>query len=318
MAFDLEKFNRQTWAIATETVAQEVDKFNKNSNNVIVLSAKPFEGDFDIRASFKGIAGLVRHRDVENGTNTITSKRLEQHKNVAVKVAAGTPEILWQPAQYQWILQNPENGAVVIGTQLGRAMLADMLNTGIKAGVSALKGNSEVVENGTAKAIDFAVMTKGASRFGDRASSLAAWVLHSGALSQLQLNALNNNERLFSYENVNVFKDPFGRILIVTDSPDLTYNDSGVKYNTLGLTEGGIVVSTQDDFYSVIVPKTGTENISNAYQAEWSYGLSVKGYSWDMTAGGNNPNAGTLATPTNWKKTATSSKDTAGVLLQTQ
>lgn len=318
MAFDLEKFNRQTWTMATETIAQEVDKFNAQSNNVIQLVAKPFSGDFDIEASFKAIGSLVRHRDVNNGTNPISSARLTQHKNAAVKIAAGTPEILWEAAQYAWVQQDQANAAVVIGEQLGKALMADMLNTAIKAGVSAIKGNTEALENATTSKLDFVALTKGASRFGDRSSAIGAWVMHSGALTNLHLNALGNTERLFTYDTVNVYRDAFGRVIIVTDSPDLTYDDSGVRYNTLGLTEGGIIVSNQNDFNSVIVNKTGAENITYAYQAEWSYGASVKGYSWDTATGGANPNAGTLATPTNWKKTATSIKDTAGVLVQSQ
>lgn len=314
--FDLEKFNKQTWLIATETIGQEVEKFNAQSNGVLQLVPKPFEGDFDIEASFKLLSGLVRRRDVENGQNKIDSTRLSQHKKVAVKIAAGTPEILWENAQYAWVKQNPQTASVVIGEQLAKAILADMLNAGIKAGVAAIKSNTKAVEDATTKPIDFATLTKGASRFGDRSSSISAWVMHSGALSQLHLNALANSERLFTYDSVNVLRDPFGRVLIVTDSPDLLHETT--KFNTLGLTEGGIIVSTQNDFNSVIVPKTGQENITNAYQAEWSYATSVKGYSWKTTAGGNNPNAGALATPTNWEQIATDTKDTAGVLIQTQ
>lgn len=188
-----------------------------------------------------------------------------------------------------------------------------MLNTAIKCGVSAIKGNTALVEGDGTTALDFASLTKGASRFGDRSQAIGAWVMHSGALTNLQLKALGNNERLFTYENVSVLRDPQGRLFIVTDCPDLV--DESTKHNILGLTEGGLIVHNQNDFNSVIVPKTGTENITNAYQAEWSYGASVKGYTWDMTAGGANPNAGALATPTNWKKTASSDKDTAGVLV---
>lgn len=312
MAFDLVKFNQETHLVMTETIAQQVDLFNAQSNGTIQLVAKPFQGDFDVASSFKAIGGISRHRDVENGQNTISSVRLTQHKNVAVKIAAGTPEILWEAAQYNWTMQNPQLAAIKIGEQLGRATIADMLNTSIKCGVAALKNNTAVVEGDGTAALDFASLTKGASRFGDRSQAIGAWVMHSGALTNLQLKALGNNERLFTYENVSVLRDPQGRLFIITDCPDLVDSD---KHNILGLTEGGLVINNQNDFNSVIVPKTGKENITNAYQAEWSYAASVKGYTWDMTAGGANPNAGALATPTNWKKTASSDKDTAGVLV---
>ena len=313
MAFDLAKFNQETHLVMTETIAKQVDLFNAQSNGTIQLVAKPFKGDFDVASSFKAIANLVRHRDVNNGQNSIASARLTQHQNAAVKVAAGTPEILWEAAQYNWTMQNPQLAAIKIGEQLGRASFADMLNTAIKCGVSAIKGNTAVVEGDGSAALDFASLTKGAGRFGDRSQAIGAWVMHSGALTNLQLKALGNNEKLFTYETVSVLRDPQGRLFIITDCPDLV--DGNTKHNIMGLTEGGLIINNQNDFNSAIVAKTGTENITNAYQAEWSYAASVKGYTWDMTAGGANPNAGALETPTNWKKTATSDKDTAGVLV---
>lgn len=64
MAFDLQVFNKQTQLALTETVDQAIEKFNAASGGAIILQNKPAEGDFDIRASFKGIAGLVRRRNV--------------------------------------------------------------------------------------------------------------------------------------------------------------------------------------------------------------------------------------------------------------
>lgn len=318
MAFDLTKFNKETYTVLTETVAQNVAALNEQSGGAIQLIAKPFRGDFDVEASFKAMAGLVRRRDVNNGQNAISSARLQHHNKTAVKVASGTPEILWESAQYKWVQQDPSLAAITIGEQLAKATVADMLNAGIRCGVAAIKSNTAVVSDATSAVIDFKAMTKAAQLFGDRSSAIRAWVMHSGAVTGLYLNALSNNERLFTYENVVVYRDPFGRVIIVTDSNDLTFDKSGTRYNTLGLTEGGITVSSQNDFNSVIVPKTGKENITNAYQAEWSYGVSVKGYGWKVSSGGSNPNDTALATSTNWEKVATSHKDTAGVLLQSQ
>lgn len=319
MPFDLVKFNQQTYTVMTETLDQDVQKFNTASGGAINLVAKPFKGDFDIEASFKAIANLVRRRNVDSNT-AIASARLEQHKKVAVKVATGTPEILWTPAQYAWTLQNPELAAIKTGEQLARASLADMLNTAVKCTVAALKGNTDLVYDATATTLDFKALTVGASKFGDRSGAIKAWVMHSGAQTNLYLNALGNIERLFSYESVNVIRDPFGRIIVVTDAPDLTYMTTGiapkVAFNTLGLVDGGAVINNQNDFNSVIVPKTGKENIEQAYQAEWSYSSSVLGYTWDTTNGGASPTDTALGTSTNWDKIATSNKDTAGVLVQ--
>ncbi|OOF48209.1 hypothetical protein BKK54_11130 [Rodentibacter genomosp. 1] len=315
MSFDLQVFNKQTQVALTETVDQDIEKFNEASGGTIVLQNAPVEGDFDIRASFKAVAGLVRRRNAY-GQGTVEAKRLEQLLNVAVKVAAGTPPLEYEPQQYHWILKNPELAAITIGQQLAKARLADMLNTAVLGGVAAIGGNTKTVLDDKAQAPTFRTLNKGAALFGDRSGSLKAWVMHSTTLHSLFENALTNTERLFNYDNINVVRDPFGRVFVVTDSPALVNADG--SYNTLGLVENAILVGGNNDFNSVILPKVGGENIGATYQAEWTYNLGILGYKWDMTAGGKSPNDTALGTSTNWEKSATFDKDTAGVLVKTK
>ncbi|OOF56147.1 hypothetical protein BKK56_03960 [Rodentibacter genomosp. 2] len=315
MSFDLQVFNKQTQVALTETVDQDIEKFNEASGGTIVLQNAPVEGDFDIRVSFKAVAGLVRRRNAY-GQGTVEAKRLEQLLNVAVKVAAGTPPLEYEPQQYHWILKNPELAAITIGQQLAKARLADMLNTAVLGGVAAIGGNTKTVLDDKTQAPTFRTLNKGAALFGDRSGSLKAWVMHSTTLHSLFENALTNTERLFNYDNINVVRDPFGRVFVVTDSPALVNTDG--SYNTLGLVENAILVGGNNDFNSVILPKVGGENIGATYQAEWTYNLGILGYKWDMTAGGKSPNDTALGTSTNWEKSASFDKDTAGVLVKTK
>lgn len=315
MSFDLQVFNKQTQLALTETVDQDIEKFNDASGGTIVLQNAPVEGDFDIRASFKAVAGLVRRRNAY-GQGTVEAKRLEQLLKVAVKVAAGTPPLEYEPQQYNWILKNQELAAITIGQQLARARLADMLNTAVLGGVAAIGGNTKTVLDDKSQAPTFRTLNKGAALFGDRSGSLKAWVIHSTTLHTLFENALTNTERLFNYDNINVVSDPFGRVFVITDSPALVNADG--SYNTLGLVENAILVGGNNDFNSVILPKVGGENIGATYQAEWTYNLGILGYKWDMTAGGKSPNDTALGTSTNWEKSATFDKDTAGVLVKTK
>jgi hypothetical protein len=166
----------------------------------------------------------------------------------------------------------------------------------------------------------FNALNAGAAKMGDRSGALRAWVLHSTTIHNLYDNALTNAERLFTYEGINVVRDPFGRVFVVTDAPDLADSSggSGTKYNTLGLVENAIVVNDSNDFNAVIQPVTGKENLGAVYQAEWSYGVALKGYAWDMANGGKSPSDVKLGTGSNWDKVATSNKDTAGVLVVTK
>lgn len=316
MAFDLQVFNKQTYLSMTETVAQDVEKFNQASAGAIQLISNPFQGDFDMEASFKQIEGLVRRRNAY-GNGTIAAKRLTQILDVAVKVAAGTPPIQYEKQQYLWIKQNPELAALTIGEQLAKAKIADMLNAGILSGASAIGGNSAMVEGDGTAAATFRLQNKGAARMGDRSSAIRAWVMHSTTMHNLFDNALSNAENLFRYDGVNVIRDPFGRLFVVTDSPALSVTTTGTIYNTLGLVEGAIVVNDSNDFNAELVPSTGKDNIEYTYQAEWSYGVGVKGYAWDTATGGKSPTDAAIGTSTNWDKIATDNKDTAGVLIKT-
>lgn len=314
MPFDLQVFNQQTYTVMTETTDQDVKKFNEASGGAIVLFNKPFSGDFDIKTAFQSIAGLVRRRNA-HGSGTVQAVQLKEMLDVAVKVAAGTAPTEWQAQQYNWTLRNPELAAITLGEQLAKARLADMLNTGIAAGVAAISGNAAMIHDASSAPPSFNVLNSGSAKMGDRSSSLKAWVLHSTTMHNLYGNALTNANQLFTYDGVNVLRDPMGRLFVVTDAPALFASN---VYHTLGLVENAIAVNDNNDFNAVLENKTGDENIKSVYQAEWSFGVAVKGYAWDMAVGGKSPTDAAIGTPTNWKKNATSNKDTAGVLIKTQ
>lgn len=317
--FDLTVFNAQTYTAMTETIDQQINVFNEASGGAIILSNKPFAGDFSIETAFKMIEQLVRRRNVYDDS-AIDHKRLAQMLGVAVKVAAGTYPIDWTPAEYTWTMQNPELAALTIGEQLAKAKIADMLNAAITALVAAMKGNSKIVMDKSAENINFRTMNRAAGLFGDRQAAITTWLMHSTTRTDLVDNALANSENLFNYQQVNVWRDPQGRLFIVTDSPSLyeektVGEETDLQYYSLGLTPGAAAVWDQNDFDAVLEKKTGFNNLKATYQAEWSYGVNLKGYAWNEAEGGGSPSDAAIATPANWKKTMTSHKDTAGVLL---
>lgn len=326
MAFDLAKFNSQVYTAMTEVADQQVNAFNEQGNDALMLvpSSKNM-GDFTIEASFKLIAGLVRRRDVNNGTTAVTAKRLEQLKKASVKVAAGTPPITFEPAQYRWILESPERAAIMIGEQLATAMVQDQLNAAIRSLVAAMLGNSDVnndISAATVKTASIASLTDTAAKFGDRMASIRAWVVHSKVMNDIWQNAIANAGQLFRFGDVAIMTDQFGRRFIVTDSPALSVTSgsgstAATSYYTLGLAEQAALVEPNNDFDATMVDSTGKENIQRTYQAEWSFNVGLLGYGWDTAAtSASCPNDTALGTSANWKKTATSNKDTAGVILK--
>lgn len=314
---DLAVFSEYTYSAMTEVIAQQIELFNTASRNTMVLSTQAHQGDYSDTAFWGKVSGLVRRRNAY-GSGAVSEKTMQHLTDTMVKVAGGTPPVRLDPGQFRWIQRNPEEAGAALGQQLAQDMLADMLNTGLMGGYAALSQVAAVIHDGTAGTMTAGLLNTGLGKFGDRRGDVAAWFMHSKPVTDFYGNAINNANNLFTYGTVNVVTDPFGNLFIVTDSPALLTSGTPDTYHSLGLVAGAITVDQNDDFDDNYETKNGDENIIRTYQAEWSYNLGVKGFAWDKTNGGKSPTDAALATATNWDQYATSDKDLAGVIVDTQ
>lgn len=321
---DLAVYSEYAYSAMTEVLAQQVELFNAATDGAITLQPAAVQGDFSDVAFWQKISGLVRRRNAY-GSGAVSEKVLEHLTDTMVKVAAGTPPIRIDPGMFRWIQRSPEEAGVVLGQQLAKDTLADMLNIGVGAANAALTNEASNVFSATAltsKVASFLYLNSAQAKMGDYAQQIVAWIMHSTPLFSLYANALTNAQQLFVYGTVNVARDPWGRILVATDSPNLVSlntvpDPDEYTYSTLGLVRGGLVVQQNNDFDANEETKNGDENITRTYQAEWSYNLGIKGFAWDKGNGGKSPNDAAILTGTNWDKYATSTKDLAGVVLKT-
>lgn len=314
---DFAVFSEWAYSGFQEALDYNIDLFNAAAAGAIVLRSKSHVGDFSDEAFWKRIEGLVRRRNVY-GNATLAEVNLEMIVDTMVKVAGGTPPVRMDPAWFEWIQREPEEGGALYGRQLAVDMLADMLNTGIMAFVSASVAEADVYLDATDDFMTWATFNDAQALFGDRSQAIRVWVMHSSPLFKLWGNALANAESLFTFGTVNVKTDPFGRPIVITDAPSLINDDVPVTYYTLGLTPAAIVVDQTDDFTSNVETSNGNENIKRTVQSEWSFELGLKGYAWDKTNGGKSPNDAALAVSTNWDRIVTSHKDLGGVVVETQ
>lgn len=310
-------FNQYAHASMLEVLAQQIQLFNAASRGGLVLKSAKNDGDFSDESMWARIGGLVRRRNAY-GSGAVTPIAPSNLVNTSVKVAAGTPPVKLDTSMLAWIGRNPKEAGVVVGRQLAEDMLGDMVNTGILCLASALNAITAVKHSATGGVLALTGLITGASKFGDRADDIRAWLMHSKPQFDLYGGAAANSTSLFSYGTINVQQDGFGRVFIVSDSPSLVVAGTPDNYRTIGLAAGGVTVEQNPDFNAVTVDKTGDENLSKEFQAEWSYNLSVKGFTWDKTNGGASPNNAALGTSSNWDRTATSHKDLGGVLVVTQ
>lgn len=307
-------FSDFLYGAATEELAQQVELFNAASANTLVLRTQANVGDYSHDISYGLIASMMRRRNAY-GAGAVSAVNVGQIDQIGVKVAGGTAPVLFEPQQFSWIQRSPQEAGVVIGAQVARGILADQVNTAIKAAVAACSQTAThkvaaITTGGLAGAVN--------TVFGDRASAVQAWFVHSAGMNAFQQSLINSTSfaLAYTYGTVNVFTDAFGRRFVVTDCPSL-YVTSGspAVIRALGLTTNGVIVEDNGDYDSVLQELTGNENIQRQFQAEYTFNLKLKGYQWDTTNGGKSPTDAAIATQTNWDQIATSVKDTAGLLV---
>lgn len=319
---DLQVFSEFAYSASTEVLAQQVQKFNGASQGALVLRSDSNVGDFDDNVLWKKLSGLVRRRNAY-GTGAVAEKVLQHLLDTSVKVAAGTPPVRIDPGMLKWIQRSPEEAGVVIGQQLAGDRLGDMLNSAALIGRVALGNVAGVIHDvsaltGGAELTSLSSLNVATSKFGDRAQDIVAWLMHSKPLFDVYGQAITNANQLFTFGNVQVRQDGFGRMFVVTDSPNLVVAGTPTTYHTLGLVPGAIVIEENGDYTDNIASLNGDENITRSWQAEWSYNAGIKGFAWDKVAGGKSPNDAAIGAGGNWDQYATSIKDLAGVKLISQ
>lgn len=314
---DLQVFSEWAYDGFQEALDYNVDLFNSGSEGGIVLRSVSHVGDYSEEAFWKRLDGLVRRRNAY-GNATLTPINLAMLTDVMVKIAGGTPPVNVPPSQFEWIRRNPQEGGALYGRQLAVDMVADMVNTGIMALVSATSVEPEVFLDASGHNLAYTDFNDGQALFGDRAGQIKTWVMHSAPLFHLFGTNLANTTNLFSFGTVNVRTDPFGRRIIISDAPSLVEQGTPDLYYTLGLTTAAVVVDQNDDFTTNTETTNGNENIQRTIQSEWSYNLGLKGYAWDKTSGGKSPNDAALAMSTNWDRISTSHKDLGAVVILSQ
>ena len=317
---DLQVFSEKLYDSYLETLSYQLELFNAATQGGLVLTTGAMQGDFETKALWSRIPNLVRRRNVYDPTATLTPTKLGMKSASKVKVAGGTNPVELDSYQFTWIRKSPEEAAMVMSKQLAEDSMADMVATAINAFVAAIGAQATNVYDGSAGVASLAGLNSAASKMGDRSQDILCWVMNSKSAFDIWGAAIVNANNLFTYGTVNISRDAMGRPIVITDNPALVnLTPTPDIYRTLGLTSGAVVVEQNDnDFQSEIVPGVGKQNISKTFQAEWTFNLSVKGFTWDMTNGGASPSDAAIATATNWDKVATSHKDLAGILANFQ
>lgn len=312
---NMKVFNQYIMPATIETLGQMVEKFNAQSNGAIRLTTEGFDGDFYQESFFAAIHSAQRRVDRYASQSSASATDLTQLQKNGVKVAGGFGPIRFEPSQLTWLQKPTAEGIEVASRNFAEALLKDQLNTAIAALVAAIEnqGAATTVDVSATDPVTYATMNSANALFGDNSSNIVANVLNGASYHKLISQNLTNGAQLFVAGNVQVV-DILGRPLIVTDAPALYEAGTPNQSKVLGLVDGAAVVYDGGDVISNIETSNGQTRIETTMQVDYSFGVALKGYSWDTANGGKSPTDAELATGTNWDKVATDIKHTAGVL----
>jgi hypothetical protein len=319
MLSHMKVFNDFVMPATIETLAQMIEKFNAASAGAIRLSSEGFTGDFFQESFFAALSAAGRRVDRYASNTDAPRTDLTELQHSTVKVAGGFGPIVYEPSQMSWLERPTVQGVEVASRFFAQLMLKDMLNTGIMAAVAALE-NQATVKNDVsavspAQAITYSALNGAHAKFGDSSDSIVANVMTGAVAHRLIGQNLTNAERLFQAGNVTVI-DILNKAAVITDAPALYETVSGGSdlEKVLTLADGAITVHDASDIVTNIQTDNGKIRIETTIQMDYSFGLGLKGYTWDETYGGASPTDEDLATGSNWDLVASDIKHSAGTI----
>lgn len=311
---DMQVFNQYIMPATIETLAQMVDKFNAASANSIRLTTEGFDGDFLQESFFASIHAAQRRVDRYAANGAAATTDLTQLKHSSVKIAGGFGPIRYEPSELTWLRKPTSEGIEVASRNFAEALLKDQLNTAIAALVAAISNQASATNDVSATAgLTYNAINDSHAKYGDHSGNLVSQIMTGAMYHKLIGNNLTNTPQLFQAQNIRVV-DILGKMVVVTDAPALYEAGTPNKAKVLSLVESAAIVSDGSDIISNIQTNNGNERIETTMQVDYTFGLGLKGYTWDETNGGKSPTDAELATGANWDKVATDIKHTAGVI----
>lgn len=303
-----------------EQTMQNIEAMTGGSRGAVQLRNEFIRGDYRQESFFPEISGLVTRRDTTS-VAAATDIALTQDEFVSVKLARTLGPVAQTFDAWRKIGKDPKEVSMVVGAQSATAMLKEKLNTALTALVAALGGVAALVRDGTAGTVSHTELVRALGKMGDRTGDVVAWVMHSKVATDLAAQALSDKvpANVGGMVIVDGVVPTLNRPLLITDSPALVDTGSPDTYYTVGLVPGAIEVVDSEgtpDIVSDVV--TGLKNLVLRFQGEYAYNLSLKGFKYDISGGGANPDDTAVGTAGNWTKVATDDKSCAGVLLKSQ
>ena len=314
---NMQVYDEQIRLRTIELLGQDLQKFNAASAGTIVLDMASWMGNYTRESFYNSLASAQRRVDRNAAQSAAAETALSEKEMVGVKVAGGFGPVVFEPSQLTWLSSSPQEAINVIAQGFADALLADQLNTVVGCAVAAIENfpalvNDVSAETAGAGALTQSVINGSHAKFGDMSGMLRADIMTGAAYHKLIEKGLANGERLFESSNVTV-QSILGKTLVVSDIPALLEAGTPNKTKVLSLVAGALIVDNSSDIITNLDTSNGQTRIETTWQADYSFGVKLKGYAW-QTAAGSSPDDAALFTGANWSNVMTSVKHTAGTL----
>lgn len=324
IANDFIIYDTQFFGGLTEILEQNATVFNGASQGAMNLVTRRMRGNFEQESYMRSIAGLVVRRDTTLADTAVADTPLVQAEIVGVKSNLRIGPIADTLDAFKKISADPGVFSLLLGRQIAPAIMIQFANAGLTAVAGAIRSQAPLVNDITAAATptvtnDSLISTL--ALYGDAGNRVVAWVMHSKVFYDLMRNQVAQGASLFEIPGLVVRGGEtnvpgLGRPIVVTDSPALVDAGAGPDYFTLGLTADALEVAESEERSIVTDIVTGQEQLKQRIQGEIAVNYKVKGYQWNIAAGGENPTDAALGTAANWTLASTDLKSTAGCVLQ--
>lgn len=303
-----------------ETLVQNTDAFNAASGNTIRLVTARRRGDFAQESFIKNVTGLVNRRGVSGSPEnaTVTSNPVPMDEFVSVKVNRRVGPIDQTLDSFRKLGENADLEVLSrkIGGQIAKAVQVDQLESGLTSLVAGITAQGALT-NTTSPEVTITTnrLVDGLATFGDAASRIAIWVMHSKVYFDLVKEQIAANiDGISNFNIANASPVTLNRPVLISDSASLV---NGGIYTTLGLTQDACIMEDSEEESLMGDLITGKDNLVVRLQGEFAYNIKLKGTAWDVANGGVNPDDTALGTGTNWDSVMDNVKDLAGCAIVT-
>jgi hypothetical protein len=314
-------YQEEFFAGMTEVLEQNSELFNAASRGAIRLVTERKKGDYERQSFVENISGLVAWRDV-GSIGSAASTPMAMDEWVSVKLNRRIGPVEQTRDSFRKLGRDPALMSFLLGQQAAKSVLVDQVDSTLIALDAALSGIATLCYDATGQTTKTAThphLVSVMAKMGDAANRLICWVMHSKPFFDLMQQSITDN--IFQVGGLTIINGTvatFNKPTIVIDSSALLVSGTPDNYVTLGLVDGAAVVAESEEREIVSETVTGQENLHTRVQGELAYNLGVKGFKWDISSGGRNPNAAALGTTAYWDQASNDRKSLAGVRLLTQ